>query len=283
MNKQEFLDNWAPYLSPDNLSEINTCLFYYCRNNCTFCIHWDKLDSVVGFNADALEKKLQIFKELIPKCRNQKVLLVLIGGEIFSHVPKHFWDMYRRFYHEVTEVAEKHGKKFVIEFCSNMQAANPDPIISLLNDCENTMITTSYDETLRGNNLVNYKRNLGLFKDRIAAVVSLTLEESMRVLLRHEMGSLFNYIYDNFLTVYEPYIEVKPLPKTQEYQTTYKMWKEMMAKYYPKTIIIDSVKCNGQEFFVFPESMTLNDVKEVADSADAFQFSQGINKVLQRG
>jgi len=276
MHKQKFLDEYAVYLSPDNLSEINSCLFYYCRNTCSFCIHWNKLDSIVGFNKEALEQKLEIYKQIIPKCKYDKVLLVLIGGEIFSHVPKSFFDMYKRFYFELSEVAEKHGKEFVIEFCSNMQIKDPTPVVSLLEDCTNTIITTSYDETLRGNNLEVYKRNLDLFKDRIAAVISLELEESILAILKKKTSPLFDYIYNNFTTVFEPYIEVSPLPKTDQYDRMFDLWKEKMAKHYPKTVIVDDVKCSGQEFFVFPESKTIDDMKEVKDVEDAYLFSKGV-------
>lgn len=276
MDKQTFLDGWAPFLSQDDLSEINTCLFYFCKNTCSFCIHYDKLRSVEGYSEEALLQKLEVYKQVIPKCKFRKVLLVLIGGEIFSHVPPSFFDIYKRFYDELTELCEGLGKEFAIEFCTNLQIRDPAPVEKLLAECPNTMITTSYDLRLRGSHLKTYERNLRLFYPRISAVVSLLLEDSMEDIVFKRETKLFKYIYDNFLTVYEPYIEVKPEPKSEYYEDTLHDFKMRMKKDYPKTLIIDEVACSGQEFFVFPQTKTFEDVKEVTVGSDASLFSQGI-------
>ena len=275
----EFLGQWTPQVPQEDLTEINTCFFYYCRNDCTFCIHHDKLTSTVGFSEESLIQKMNLIKEIIPKAKYSKILLVMIGGEIFTHVPKNFFGIYRRMHDELVELAEKHNKRFVIEFCTNLQAKDPTNIYNLLESCPRSIITTSYDESLRGNDFEVYKRNLEMLEFHIGMIVSLQTETSMEKFLRAEESEYWKQLYKRFQTAFETYIPVGPLPLTSNFKALKHMFFKKMAKDYPKTIIIGAPLITNEEFFILPQTTHIDQVKRATNSAESYAYSRGLETV----
>ncbi len=271
----EFNQSWSPCFPQEDLSEINACLFYNCKNNCTFCIHRGKLDSKTGYTEDELLKKLEVFKQIVAKATYKKVLLVLIGGEIFTDVPPSFFSIYEKMYKELTLTAQENGKEFAIEFCTNLQIRDNTPVKNLLIKCPNSILTTSYDEKLRACHMEHYKQNIEDFKTKISLIAGLQTDANMTTFLKKKESSYFKYLYDNFLMIFEPYIETKFLPIPATDPKIKNLFKHHMSEEYPKAIIVQASKGSGEEFFVFPQTIDMDTVKTPGSDAESNLYSQG--------
>jgi sulfatase maturation enzyme AslB (radical SAM superfamily) len=131
----------------DTQQEYTLHLFEKCNLSCSFC--WQDHTAYEG--VDTVREKLQPLKEWLDEERMPKVIINVMGGEVFddSIYSEALFSDYIYLATEGTKYAKQRGIEMVVTFVTNLVTDHPERVAALIEDLRALGVTaqlvTSYD------------------------------------------------------------------------------------------------------------------------------------------
>ncbi len=193
-----------------NRINMTVYLFDTCNLNCDFCyLNHTKLKT-----KQEILLKINKYKEIINKTKENYIYLKFLGGELFADfIPDDYFKLYEDIILDLNLLCKSLNKVVVFDITTNLIHIKTDRVINLLNNIKNKVsieFDTSFDFTSRFKNLENLKifeNNCYLYKKFITVINTVMTSNLYRILVNKELYSkqeikeleVFNKLYkDNF-------------------------------------------------------------------------------------
>lgn len=219
-----------------NRINMTIYLFDTCNLNCDFCyLNHTKLTT-----EQEILQKIDRYKEIIKRTKENYIYLKFLGGEIFADfVPDNYFKLYEDIILDLNSLCKSLNKTIVFDITTNIIHKNTERVFNLLNNLKDKVsveFDTSFDFTSRfknKENLETFKNNCYLYKDYITVVNTVMTSNLYRILVDKDIQSdqekeeleVFNQLYnDNFPIMMAEYnngaetIENNPLMFNSEEQ-----------------------------------------------------------------
>lgn len=192
----------------DKQQEYTLHLFEKCNLSCSFC--WQDHSAYDG--VDTVREKLQPLKELLDAETMPKVIINVMGGEVFDdsiYSPELFSD-YMYLAIEGTKYANQLGKEMVVSFVTNLVTDHPERLAQLIDDLKangvNAQLVTSYDSKGRFNKrqFEIFKQNMVTLRPYISSVSMLLTKPVIKELMAFK-DPYFQEMYDAGYEIYFDY------------------------------------------------------------------------------
>lgn len=185
--------------------ELIIFLFELCNLSCQMC--YQDHNSRIGM--DKIVEKIDVISKTIDGLvarGKRSVSINLMGGELFAdQIEDSIFDDYATLIYGVRSYCEKINIPIEFQIATNLVWENTDRVRKFL-DTVNIPIAVSWDPVGRFNSaaLTIFKQNIVAFKDYVTQVGVVMTAPTIREFMKGT-PELFDYIYDNFVVVFDHY------------------------------------------------------------------------------
>lgn len=187
-------------------AEIVVNLFDHCNMRCNFC--FQDHENKEGMSKEEIMSKVPIIVDWVNQnTRSKYFKLHLMGGEIFQDflIDDGYLQIYQEFYDKIKESITDKEKVFVLNPVTNLVFDRTDQILDFIN-FNNISLSISYDPRGRfnKNDLVTFKKNIEIFKDKIEMVSITITRQNIHAFLNGD--DYFDYLYSLFPCHFDPFL-----------------------------------------------------------------------------
>lgn len=185
--------------------ELIVVFFEQCNLSCKFCPQDHK--SIVGM--DTVLEKIPAIKnslDMLIKRGKKSVSINLMGGELLEdRISDEIFDDYEKIILQIREYTKQINLTVDINIITNLVFSKVDRVVNFL-DRVKIPIAISYDPAGRFNskNFKIFKNNVQYFKKYITQVGVVITNPTIEKFLKNDVP-FFNYLYENFIIVFDHY------------------------------------------------------------------------------
>ena len=195
---------------------LSLILFYHCPLRCSFCKQ-DQRDKK-GMDPLSIAKKLEQVKEIVDNHSGSKIMMSIMGGEIFGdEVSDETLISILSLLGNINDYIILKGKTLSFEAIStSLILNNPNRVISFMKRLKEFIPTAtlgvSYDKYYRftGKTFPLFLKNLEIMEEHIDGVSFVLTKKYAQFLLSGEKDFFFEYLYSKFNTTFGFYSSNSP-------------------------------------------------------------------------
>lgn len=192
----------------DKQQEYTLHLFEKCNLSCSFC--WQDHTAFEG--VDTVREKLEPLKEFLDEEVMPKVIINIMGGEVFddSIFSESLFSDYVYLAEEASLYAKSLGKELTATFVTNLVTDHPERVAALMEELKSrgvkAQLVTSYDSKGRFNKrqFEVFRRNMITLRPYISGVSMLLTRPVIKQIMAYE-DPYFQYMYDEGMEIYFDY------------------------------------------------------------------------------